>query len=190
MESGSGQLTADTVWTVGHSTRSLGSFLGLLCHHRIKAIADVRRFPGSMRYPWFGSEAMTESLPGAGIDYMWQPQLGGRRRPIEGSPNGGWRNVAFQGYADHMGSAEFKQGLAQAIALASTRRTALMCAESLWWRCHRRLISDVLVHRGWKVLHILDEGSPAPHLANPAAQPQGRDLVYPPSLPLQAPLGF
>ena len=167
------------IWTIGHSTRSWEAFLALLGLHRIEAIADVRRFPGSRRHPWFASDAMARELPKAGIAYLWLPQLGGRRRVRPGSPNGAWRNAAFQGYADHMASEEFSAGLQQATDLASRHRTALMCAESLWWRCHRRLIADLLCHRGWTVLHILDESAPRPHPMNAAAVPAGPDLIYP-----------
>jgi len=172
-----------TVWTVGHSTHAWVDFLDLLAAHRIEAIADVRRFPGSRRYPWFASEAMATQLAAAGVEYLWLPQLGGRRRALPGSPNGAWRNAAFQGYADHLASAEFAQGLAQALALAARRRTALMCAEVLWWRCHRRLIADVLTLRGMQVLHILDAGHASAHALNPDARQAGGQVVYPPSQP-------
>ncbi|WP_343224992.1 DUF488 domain-containing protein [Luteimonas sp. MC1895] len=168
------------IWTIGHSTRSWEEFLELLAVHGIEAIADVRRFPGSRRYPWFASEAMASALPEAGIGYRWLPQLGGRRRAQPGSPNGGWRNAAFQGYADHTASAEFAEGLAQALELAQARRTALMCAEAVWWRCHRRLVADLLVHRGMEVLHVIDAKPPQPHPLNEAARPAGTLLVYPP----------
>lgn len=177
----SAQAAPPTVWTVGHSTHAWEAFLALLHAHRIEAIADVRRFPGSRRYPWFASEAMAEQLPKAGIVYRWLPQLGGRRKALPDSPNGGWRNAAFQGYADHMASAEFRDGLAQALALAEQQRTALMCAELLWWRCHRRLISDLLQHRGHAVLHIMDAAPATPHPGNPATVARGPDLVYPPA---------
>lgn len=173
--------TLPTVWTLGHSTRSWEAFLAVLRAHRIEAIADVRRFPGSRRYPWFASDAMAGQLAGAGVAYCWLPQLGGRRKSQPGSPNGGWRNAAFQGYADHMTSAEFGEGLGIALALAGRHRTALLCAELLWWRCHRRLIADLLQHRGHTVLHIQDEQPAQPHPGNPAAQPRGPDLIYPPA---------
>jgi len=169
-----------TLWTVGHSTRSLEAFIDLLRAHRIGAIADVRRFPGSRRYPWFASEALARSLPEAGIAYRWLPQLGGRRGAVPGSPNGAWRNAAFQGYADHMASAEFAEGLDLALQLAAAHRTALMCAEAVWWRCHRRLVSDLLQHRGWQVLHIVDARAAQEHPGHPDARAQGADLVYPP----------
>lgn len=183
MGSGTDMDEAVTIWTVGHSIHEWPAFLDLLGGHGIQAIADVRRFPGSRRHPWFASQAMAQALPEAGLAYQWLPQLGGRRKVQPGSPNGGWRNAAFQGYADHLASAEFAQGLAQALALARRRRTALMCAESVWWRCHRRLIADLLRHRGHTVLHILGAQVPQPHPENPAARAQGDLLVYPPVQP-------
>ena len=130
--------------------------MSLLAAYKIEAVADVRRFPGSRRYPHFAGEAMAQTLPAEGVVYEWLPKLGGRRRPVPGSPNTGWRNESFRGYADHLASAEFAQGLAQLLALAARARTALMCAETLWWRCHRSLIADVLRCRGFEVIHILD----------------------------------
>jgi uncharacterized protein (DUF488 family) len=171
---------ATSIWTVGHSTHALEHFLDLLAAYRIEAIADVRRFPGSRRYPWFASEALAESLPAHAIEYAWIPQLGGRRKVQPGSANGGWRNASFQGYADHLASAEFADGLGRALDLAARRRTALMCAEALWWRCHRALISDVLKLRGLEVVHILDEAKATPHeYTSPARVVDGR-LEYPP----------
>lgn len=169
-----------TIWTVGHSTRSWEEFIALLRVHRIDAIADVRRFPGSRRYPWFASESLADTLPEEGIAYRWLPQLGGRRRAVPDSPNGAWRNAAFQGYADHMASAEFAEGLQALLALAAARRTAMMCAEAVWWRCHRRLVSDLLQHRGWQVLHIVDPRPAQEHPGHPDARPAGDGLVYPP----------
>jgi len=169
------------IWTIGHSTRPWEEFLDLLAADGIGAVADVRRFPGSRRYPWFAGEAMAAALPAAGVDYLWLPQLGGRRKAHAGSPNGAWRNAAFQGYADHLRSAEFADGLALVLASAAGRRTALLCAEALWWRCHRRLIADVLVHRGYEVLHILGPGQLQPHVPTPEARADGDLLVYPPA---------
>lgn len=168
-----------TVWTVGHSTRTWEEFLDILAAHDIAAIADVRRFPGSRRHPWFAGEAMAEALPAAGIGYRWLPQLGGRRSVRPGSRNGAWRNASFQGYADHMASAEFAEGLAAALEMAAAGRTALMCAESVWWRCHRRLVSDLLVHRGGEVLHIMGADKLQPHALHPDARGEGDMLVYP-----------
>lgn len=169
-----------TVWTIGHSTRPWEEFLQLLSAQRVSAIADVRRFPGSRRHPWFASEQMAEALPADGIAYQWIPELGGRRRVQPDSPNGAWDNAAFQGYADHMASGEFASGLKKVLALAGEHRTALMCAEAPWWRCHRRLISDLLTHRGHEVLHIVSHAAPKPHPLNPMARGVGKDLIYPP----------
>ena len=145
-----------TIWTIGHSTHPLEEFLGLLGKYRIEAIADVRRFPGSRRYPHFATEAMAESLPAHGIGYQWIPKLGGRRKVQPDSPNTAWRNASFQGYADYTATPEFAEGLAELLKLAAGKRTAMMCAEVLWWRCHRSLVSDVLKLRGIEVIHILD----------------------------------
>lgn len=159
------------IWTVGHSTHSLDDFIGLLQAHRIQAIADVRRFPGSRRFPQFGENALRESLADRDIDYLWLGDtLGGRRRPQPGSPNDGWRNASFRGYADHLSSTAFANGLAQLLTLAERRRTSLMCAEVLWWRCHRALISDVLKMRGISVLHIQDHGPAGEHPFSTAAR--------------------
>lgn len=171
------------IWTIGHSTRSLEAFLALLDGHGIGAVADIRRFPGSRRLPWFAGEALQQSLAGAGIDYAWIPQLGGRRRPVPGSTNTGWRNASFQGYADHMDSAEFAGGLALALALAARRPTALMCAEGPWWRCHRALVADALKLRGLEVLHILDGRPATPHPWTPVARVVDGRLDYGPVQP-------
>ena len=145
-----------TIWTIGHSTLTLEAFLGLLAEYRIAAIADVRRFPGSRRYPYFASDALAVTLPAHGIAYRWLPKLGGRRKVQPGSPNTAWRNASFQGYADYTATPEFAEGLAESLKLAAGKRTALMCAEAVWWRCHRSLIADVLKLRGIEVIHIID----------------------------------
>ena len=168
-----------TVWTVGHSTLALEAFLTLLEAHGIEAIADVRRFPGSRRHPHFSREALEPSLREAGLDYQWLPQLGGRRTPKPDSPNTGWRNASCRGYADHLDSIEFADGLARLLALAATRRTAMMCSESLWWRCHRGLVSDVLKLRGIQVLHVGGRPPPREHPWTPPARIVGGKLAYP-----------
>jgi uncharacterized protein (DUF488 family) len=168
-----------TVWTIGHSTRTLEEFVAILRVYAIEAVADVRRFPGSRRYPHFGREALEESLPAQGVAYAWIPQLGGRRKAQPDSPNTGWRNESFRGDADHLASAEFAEGLAQLMALAATARTTLMCAETLWWRCHRSLIADVLLSRGIEVVHILDATHSTVHpYTSPARIVEGQ-LAYP-----------
>jgi uncharacterized protein (DUF488 family) len=142
------------VWTVGHSTRSLPEFLAILAPYGIEAVADVRRFPGSRRQPQYNMPVLAAALHTAGIDYISIPALGGRRQSASKPPRSAWRHRAFQGYADHMDSDEFAAGLFELLMLAWGLRTAVMCAESLWWRCHRRMIADVLVSLGIRVVHI------------------------------------
>jgi len=154
-----------TVWTIGHSTRSLEQLIEILRHHQIEAIADVRRFPGSRRLPQFGEATLREGLEAHGLHYQWIEELGGSRRPRKDwqTPSLAWRNSSFRGYADHLRSDEFNRGLQRLLEMAAHRRTAMMCAEVLWWRCHRSLVSDVLKIRGIEVLHIQDEKPPAAH---------------------------
>ena len=167
------------LWTVGHSTRTREQFLAVLEAYAIQTLADVRRFPGSRRCPWFGSDALARDLAEVGIEYHWLAQLGGRRKVRAGSHNGGWRNASFQGYADHLDSDEFATGMAALLELAARRRTVIMCAEALWWRCHRRLIADDFVARGWTVLHLLAPGKIEPHVLNPDAAMVDGVLRYP-----------
>lgn len=158
------------VWTIGHSTHSLAAFLELLRAWRIETVADVRRFPGSRRQPQFGGEVLAASLEAEGIAYHWFPGLGGRRRVDPLDPEGSaWRHVSFRAYAQHVRSEEFAEGLAALLHVAKASRTAIMCSELLWWRCHRRLIADVLVLCGWRVTHILGRTESSVHsLALPA----------------------
>src|SRR5580700_8205447 len=144
------------IWTIGHSTRSIGEFLSLLAGSHIEMVADVRSFPGSRKYPQYGREALTATLSAHAIDYRWLPALGGRRRPSPDSPNTAWRNASFRGYADYMSTTEFAQGLLELLELSKKARTAIMCSEAVWWRCHRSMIADALRVRGIDVLHILD----------------------------------
>jgi len=167
-----------TVWTLGHSTRPLEDFLGVLAAQGIGAIADVRRFPGSKRHPQFAREAMERSLPAAGVEYLWLPELGGRRRPRPDSSNTAWRNDAFRGYADYMASPEFAGGIEKLTGLAGQRRTAMMCSELLWWRCHRSLLSDLLKSEGWCVLHVVDASPPKEHPWTGAARIRDGRLDY------------
>ena len=165
-------------WTVGHSTRSLGDFLELLRAHRIEAIADVRRWPASRRHPHFAGEALAGSLPHAGVQYRHFADRGGRRRPSEGSPHIGWENPSFRAYADHMSTSEFADALAALVALASSSRTAVMCAEAQWWRCHRRLVADALLIRQVEVRHIMSPRTAAAHVLTPFARIEGLLLSY------------
>jgi uncharacterized protein (DUF488 family) len=171
--------TQRTIWTVGHSTRPLQEFLELLAHYQIEAVADVRRFPGSRRHPHYASDALAETLAGNDIAYQWLPKLGGRRKPMPDSPNTAWRNASFRAYADHLTSQEFAQGLNELLTLSEKRRTTLMCAEAVWWRCHRRLIADVLLSRGFEVVHILDAKHATAHVYSKAAHIVDGQLSYP-----------
>jgi uncharacterized protein (DUF488 family) len=168
-----------TVWTIGHSTRSTEEFLAALAAHEIEAVVDVRRFPGSRRLPHFGAAALGASLRAGGVSYAWIDALGGRRRADPDSPNDAWENDAFRGYADHTGTEEFANGLFELLMVASGLRTAIMCAELLWWRCHRRIIADVLVSIGYEVRHVRDtSGAAEPHELAPPARLVDGVLTY------------
>ena len=172
---------ATVVWTIGHSNRSLEEFLAALGAFGIELVADVRRFPGSRRHPQFGAEALSSALRARSIDYVWLPALGGRRRVPPGPQHLGWRNASFRSYAAYMWTEEFAEGLAELLHLASARRTVIMCSEVLWWRCHRRLISDALLFLGHEVVHILGPGSSTAHAHTAPAQVNSGMLSYAPS---------
>jgi uncharacterized protein (DUF488 family) len=164
-----------TVWTLGHSTREIGEFLSIVKAHDIELIADVRRFPGSRRLPQFEASALEAALGRRGVAYRWFEALGGRRRPDPASKNLGWHHPAFRAYADHVASEEFATGLSELLMLVPGLRTAVMCAEVLWWRCHRRIIADVLVSLGVSVVHIRDASKVELHeLVAPARLSHGR----------------
>ena len=167
-----------TVWTLGHSTRPIDEFLDVAAAHGIELIADVRRFPGSRRLPQYASPAFEDALAARGIAYRWFPALGGRRRPDAESVNVGWRHPAFRAYADHVATEEFAAGLFELLLVAPGLRTAVTCAEILWWRCHRRLIADVLTTLDVSVLHIRDAGTAEPHRLAPPAHLVGGRLTY------------
>ena len=167
-----------TIWTVGHSTRPLDEFLALLAQHELQAVADVRRFAGSRRHPQYSEGALRGALGERAIRYVAFPSLGGRRRARADSRNLVWRNPSFRGYADHMESAEFAAGLQELVALGASVRTTLMCAEAVWWRCHRALISDALKADGIDVVHILDAKTATPHPYTAAARVVDGRLSY------------
>jgi uncharacterized protein (DUF488 family) len=158
------------IWTVGHSTLLADDFIALLHAHGIQALADVRRYPGSRRHPQFNANDLALALERAGIVYASMPELGGRRRPRRDSQNTVWRSESFRGYADYMETAAFAQALARLTAAASGRRTAIMCAEALWWQCHRQMISDALKAQGIRVLHIVDQATVSEHPFTSAAR--------------------
>lgn len=168
----------NTIWTIGHSTRPIADFIELLRINRIETIADVRRFPGSRRYPQFDQDALRESLAREGIDYLWLPSLGGRRRPAADSPNFAWQNEAFRGYADHIATEEFASGLFELLDIAGGSRTSIMCSEAVWWRCHRSMIADVLTSIGIRVLHMMDGGKTSVHSYTAPARIVDGQLTY------------
>ena len=169
-----------TVWTIGHSTRTLAEFLQLLVQHRIELLVDVRRYPASQRLPQFSRASLEQALAAAGISYAWLPALGGRRRPLTHSPNTAWRSLMFRGYADYMATESFAEGLRELETYAHGLRTCIMCAEAVWWRCHRGLIADVLRWQGFQVCHILSRTSTVSHPYTSAARITRRGLSYAP----------
>lgn len=180
-------MRSETIYTVGHSTRRLEDFVGILRAHRIERLADVRTIPRSRHNPQFNAEALQASLPAAGIECLHLQRLGGLRRPRKDSRNLGWRNESFRGYADYMETAEFETALQELLALGAERRTAVMCAEALPWRCHRSLLADALVAREVAVLDIFDARKAEPHRLTPFARIEGGRVSYPaqqPPLPI------
>lgn len=170
--------TASVIWTIGHSTRPYQDFLSLLAEHRIEAVADVRRYPGSRRWPHFSREQLASALEREGIVYQWFPELGGRRKPAADSPNTAWRNAAFRGYADYLHTDAFADGIERLTNLGSGFRTVIMCAEAVWWRCHRALIADVLRSVGWTVIHIMGPSQSVSHPYTTAARLVAGRLSY------------
>ena len=167
-----------TVWSIGHSTDAIEVFLDTLAAHAITLVADVRRFPGSRRHPQFGQQALSRSLTAAGIGYAHFPELGGRRRARPDSANTAWRVEAFRGYADYMETAEFAAGVERLLQLAATHRVAMMCAERVWWSCHRGLIADWLKSHGHEVLHLMSAERTDPHPYTSAARIVDGRLSY------------
>lgn len=167
------------IFTIGHSTHPIELFLKLLGQHRIELIADVRSYPSSRRWPQFNQAELSESLRRAGIEYQWKKALGGRRHSKrDDSPHTAWTHPAFRSYADYAESPEFAEGLMELTQGATRVRTAYMCSEGLWWRCHRRIISDHLVIRGWRVEHIMPDGKLRAHDITPFARVIEGRIVY------------
>ena len=159
-----------TIWTIGHSTRSAEEFNYILKVHEIAVLVDVRSFPGSKRYPQFNKEQLKQSLADVGISYLHSPALGGRRQPNPKSKNLAWKNASFRAYADHLETDEFRHGVKELLEVGGTERAVVMCAEALWWRCHRSLIADYLKSIGWEVLHIESEKQAQLHPYTSAAR--------------------
>jgi uncharacterized protein (DUF488 family) len=169
-----------TIFTVGHSTLPAEKFVALLRAYSVERVVDVRTMPRSRRNPQFNSEALRDSLASEGIEYEHLPALGGLRKPRADSPNTGWRNESFRGYADYMQTPPFARGLERLLELARDKSTAIMCAEAVPWRCHRSLVADALVARGLPVVEILSETSHRLHALTPFAYVRGTTVTYPP----------
>ncbi len=171
-----------SVWTIGHSTRTLDEFIDMLRSFDIATVVDVRHYPGSRKYPQYNKEALYDALSLVGIAYVHLESLGGRRKPQPHSQNTAWRHPAFQGYADYMDTQEFQQGFEQLVGLAAKSRTAFMCSEAVWWRCHRSLISDLLKSRGWAVWHIMSVEKANEHPFTKPARIVNGTLTYEPDM--------
>lgn len=170
------------VFTVGHSTRPVEELIAILERAGVTALVDVRTVPRSRRNPQYEREALSASLPAAGVAYRHEPALGGFRRPSADSPNGGWEHPSFRAYADYMLGDDFRAALDTLDDGARRDPTAIMCAEAQWWRCHRRLIADALTVRGWEVLHLGLGARPVRHQLTPfAVVSDGGELRYPPA---------
>lgn len=171
--------THPMLWTIGHSTRSSDAFLATLRAWRIEQLADVRTIPRSRHNPQFNTETLTADMTRAGMTYVRMPGLGGLRKPRKDSLNKGWRNAGFRGYADYMQTDQFATALELLMTEAARRRTAIMCAEAVPWRCHRLLIADALLARGWTVRHLLSEVNLQPHTLTPFARLESGRVTYP-----------
>jgi uncharacterized protein (DUF488 family) len=167
------------VRTVGHGTLSAEEFASLVVGADVDLVVDVRAFPGSRHNPQFGREEMEQWVPTAGIGYVWNRDLGGRRRPVAGSPHVALRNDAFRAYADYMETVAFLRGIEELLVFTGTNAPTVMCSESLWWRCHRRLIADhLVVVRGMDVVHLMHDGRATPHVPTEGVRLVGDRLVY------------
>ena len=170
------------LFTIGHSTHPFDRFVALLTQHDIKVLADIRRFPGSRKFPQFNQDNLASALPDAGIEYRWLAALGGRRgKKANGlSNNLGLRNESFRNYADYMLTEEFREGIRELLGVAAGMPTAFMCSESVFWRCHRRLVADYLLVKGIPVQHIMPSGELRPHTLTEGAKVEAGELTYPP----------
>ncbi len=172
-------MTAKRIYSIGHSTLPIEQFLGLLGEHGVRLVADIRRFPASRRYPWFARQALQQAVEAAGLEYRWLAQLGGYRGALRpDSPHLGLRVAGFRNYADYMATAEFHAAAGELMGLAESWPAAYMCAERLYWRCHRMLLSDFLVVRGWEVVHILEPGKTVRHKLTQGAVVEAGQLLY------------
>jgi uncharacterized protein (DUF488 family) len=171
---------AVTLFTIGHSTRSIEEFIGLLKEHGVEVVVDVRSIPKSRHCPQFNVEVLGESLRAEGIGYTAIKTLGGRRYSRKGSINTGWRNTSFRGYADYMATTAFAEGLDELTAIARQRPTAILCAEAVPWRCHRSMIADAMMLRGWDVREIISQATARLHKITPFLKVVDGVITYPP----------
>jgi uncharacterized protein (DUF488 family) len=170
---------ANVLYTVGHSTRPFDEFVGILKAHGVAALADVRRYPRSRKFPYFNDDELAATLPEVGLKYVPIKALGGRRRASADSVNTGWTSEGFRGYADYMQTPAFDAGLQELIAVALAAPTVIMCAEAVPWRCHRALIADAMLVRGWRVLDIMSETAAPAHELTAFARVAGTRITYP-----------
>ncbi len=167
-----------TIYTIGHSTHTIAHFIAMLQSFDISVLADIRSLPGSRKWPQFNQDELQRSLAAVGMKYIHMPGLGGRRKPRPDSVNTAWQNKAFMGYADYMATQEFKDAIAQLEAIAEQKPTVYMCAEAVWWRCHRALVSDYLKVHNWQVMHIMETGKATEHPYTSPAKPVQGNLFY------------
>jgi uncharacterized protein (DUF488 family) len=171
---------AGTVFTIGHSTLPIDRFIGVLNAYGVEELVDVRKIPRSRHNPQFGSEALEHELATASIHYVWMKALGGRHHARPDSPNSGWRNKSFRGYADYMQAGAFESAIDELVEISRRKRTVIMCAEAVPWRCHRSLVADALCVRDIPVDDIFSETSSRPHTLTPFAHVEGTHITYPP----------
>lgn len=174
-------MPARNLWTIGHSTRSISEFIQLLKQNKIRILADIRRLPGSRRFPHFNSERLEESLQDAGLQYVHLIDLGGKRRQDQHSKNTAWRNASFRAYADYMETPEFQKAAEDLMQLAREENTCIMCSEAVWWRCHRSLVADHFKSKGWRVIHILSKNKTEVHPYTAPARVENGRLMYGPA---------
>ena len=178
-EDGNGPRGELRIWALGHSNRPFGDFLAMLKENGVRRLVDIRTVPKSRAVPWADGARLKSALARAKIGYLHLKELGGLRKPRPDSPNGAWRNASFRGYADYMRTPEFEAALEHLIDLARSRRTAIMCAEAVPWRCHRSLVADALLARGVPVTQVYGPGQARPHKITPFARIDGRRVTYP-----------
>lgn len=168
------------VWTIGHSTRTLEEFIEMLNSFKIEIVVDIRSFPGSRKFPQFNKESLQVTLPENDIEYIHLKKLGGRRKVNPDSKNTSWRHLAFRAYADYMETDDFKEGIKELEPIILKERTAYMCSEAVWWRCHRSMVSDYLKVHGWKVMHIMAVGKEQQHPFTAPVRIVNGELTYEP----------